>query len=113
MNDNFDYINKHYGVNACVGRRVIADGEPGIIVGASGAYIVVNLDKHKPKVMGNYHPTWHMEYLEMSKVRPLTAGQKRYQKYLNADVDGTFAEWLGVDADSKLRREQAKRWGGV
>ena len=29
---SFEYINSQYGVNACVGRRVMAYGEPGTIV---------------------------------------------------------------------------------
>lgn len=29
---SFEYINSQYGVNACVGRRVVAYGEPGTIV---------------------------------------------------------------------------------
>lgn len=109
---SFEYINKSYGVNACVGRRVVIDGEPGIIVGTHGAYIVVNPDHLKPHQTANYHPTWRVQYLEMGKVRKMTVGQKRYQKYLDADwFDGTFAEWLGVDKKSKDRREEAKRWG--
>jgi hypothetical protein len=31
---SFEYINSQYGVNACVGRRVIAYGEPGVTNGA-------------------------------------------------------------------------------
>lgn len=110
---SFEYINKSYGVNACVGRRVIIDGEPGVIVGTHGAYIVVNPDHLKPYQTANYHPTWRVEYLGIGKVRKMTAGQKRYQEYLDADTDCTFAEWLGVDKASKERREQYKNWGLV
>jgi hypothetical protein len=107
---SFEYINETYGVNACVGRRVIADGKPGIIVGTRGAHIVVNLDHLKPHQTANYHPTWNVQYLAMGKVRKMTAGQKRYQEFLDADwFDGTFAEWLGVDKKSKERREYAKQ----
>ena len=108
---SFEWINKNYGVNAEVGRRVVADGEPGVIVGASGSYIVVNLDKDKPNCSHNWHPTWHMVYGEMGKVRPLTAGQKRYREFLSSDSGCTFAEWLGVDKASKARREYIKRLG--
>ncbi|WP_213034168.1 hypothetical protein [Acinetobacter sp. ANC 3813] len=108
---SFEYINKNYGVNAEVGRCVIADGEAGVIVGYSGAHIVVNLDKDKPNVRSNWHPTWHMVYGEMGKVRPLTAGQKRYQEFLNADSGLSFAEWLGVDKASKAHREYMKSVG--
>jgi len=108
---SFEYINKSYGVNACVGRRVIIDGEPGVIVGTHGAYIVVNPDHLKPYQTANYHPTWRVEYQGIGKVRKMTAGQKRYQEYLDADTCCTFAEWLGVDKASKERREQYKNWG--
>lgn len=109
---SFEYINQTYGVNAQVGRRVIADGEPGVIVGCCGQYIEVNLDKHKRTVTANYHPTWHMEYLGMGKIRKMTAGQKRYQEFLDADwFDGNFAQWLGVDKETKARREFYKKYG--
>ncbi|WP_336020872.1 hypothetical protein [Acinetobacter bereziniae] len=109
---SFEYINTHYGVNACVGRRVIADGKPGIIVGFHGAYIEVNLDEDKPGTHSNWHPTWNMEYQGMGKIRKLTAGQKRYQEFLDADwYEGSFAEWLGVDKASRERREMADRLG--
>lgn len=110
---SFEYINKSYGVNACVGRRVIIDGEPGVIVGTHGAYIVVNPDHLKPHQTANYHPTWRVEYQGIGKIRKMTAGQKRYQEYLDADTGCTFAEWLGVDKASKERREQYKNWGLV
>jgi len=108
---SFEYINKSYGVNACIGRRVIVDGEAGVIVGANGAHIKVNFDNTKASDYSYCHPTWRVEYLEMGNVRKLTAGQKRYQEYLKADCDESFAEWLGVDKASRERREEAKRWG--
>ena len=110
---SFEYINKSYGVNACVGRRVIIDGEPGVIVGTKNAHIKVNFDNTKASDYSYCHPAWRVEYLEMGKVRKLTAGQKRYQEYLDADTGCTFAEWLGVDKASKERREQYKNWGLV
>ena len=97
MKTDFTYINKQYGVNACVGRRVVADGKNGVIVGSEGAHLVVNLDEEKPNSYTYWHPTWHMEYQEMGLIRKITAGQKRYQEYRDADwFDGTFAEWLGL-----------------
>lgn len=59
----FDYIHRTYQVPAEVGRRVIANGQPGTIVGARDAYIIVNLDKDEPHVAGAWHPTWEMRYL--------------------------------------------------
>lgn len=114
MNTDFSYINQHYGVNACIGRRVVANGKSGVIVGAENARIVVNLDEDKPGTRTYWHPTWEMKYQEIGTIRKMTAGQRRYQEYRDADwFDGTFAEWLGVDAKSKERREYAKRYGMV
>ena len=110
---SFEYINKSYGVNACIGRRVIVDGEPGVIVGTNSAHLKVNFDHLKASDISYCHPTWRVEYLEMGKVRKLTAGQKRYQEYLNADCCESFAEWLGVDKRSRERREYLKNAGYI
>jgi len=110
---SFDWINKNYGVNACVGRRVIVDGEPGVIVGAKNGHIIVNFDSHKASQRDFCHPTWRVEYKDMGKVRKMTAGQKRYQEYLNSDCCESFAEWLGVDKKSKEHREWLKKWGAA
>lgn len=59
----FDYIHRFYQVPAEIGRRVVANGQPGTIVGARDAYIIVNLDKEEPHVTGAWHPTWEMRYL--------------------------------------------------
>lgn len=59
----FDYIHHTYQVPAEIGRRVIANGQPGTIVGSRNAYIIVNLDKDEPHVAGAWHPTWEMRYL--------------------------------------------------
>jgi len=108
----FEWINQNYGVKAEIGLRVIVDGKPGIIAKDCGNYLGVNFDEDKPGVIRNCHPTWKVEYLEMGKIRPMTAGQKRYQEFLNADwFDGNFAQWLGVDSESRDRREFAKRYG--
>lgn len=110
MSDGFVYINNYYKVNAEIGRRVIADGKPGVITGAEGAHIVVNLDSDKPGVRTFWHPTWKMQYGEIGTVRKMTPGQKRYQDYLKSESNCTFAEWLGVDKQSKDRREWHKKW---
>lgn len=110
---SFEYINKSYGVNACVGRRVIVDGEPGIIVGTKNAHIKVNFDNTKASDYSYCHPVWRVEYLEIGKVRKLTAGQKRYQEYLNADLGCSFAEYLGVDKASREHRKYLKSAGYI
>ncbi|MEG5350762.1 hypothetical protein [Enterobacter hormaechei] len=67
---SFEYINSQYGVNACVGRRVMAYGEPGTIVRDFGHYIGVVLDTapyHSPE---RYHPTDGIEYGEVVEYSP-------------------------------------------
>lgn len=71
MSHNCAYVRNHYKVPAEVGRRVIANGEPGVILADRGQYIGVVLDSDKKKRIRNYHPTWEMEYGEMAEKLPL------------------------------------------
>lgn len=57
-----DYICGHYRVPAKPDGRVIADGQPGRIVGTTGHYLRVLLDAES--TITTWHPTWHMEYLD-------------------------------------------------
>lgn len=92
-----EYVSDYYGVPACIGRRVVVHGKPGVIAEDRGNYIGVNFDSDKPGVVYNAHPTDCVEYGDMGKVRPITRSQARYREYLNADwYGGTFAEWLGI-----------------
>lgn len=80
---NCEYVREYYGVPACIGRRVIAYGKPGIIAEDRGNYIGLLLDEDKPGNVNNYHPTDGIKYLdEIGKIRPMTRSQKRYQAYL-------------------------------
>lgn len=63
----FEYVKKHYGVPAEIGRRVVVEGRPGIIAEDRGHYIGVNLDCDKPGVVYNVHPTDNVEYLEITE----------------------------------------------
>lgn len=65
---NCEYVRQHYHVPACIGRRVMVYGKPGIIAEDRGHYIGVNLDTDKPSAVNNYHPTDEVEYLGMGKV---------------------------------------------
>ena len=100
---DFQYVRQHYGVPACLGRRVIANGEPGVIVEDRGHYIGVNLDKHRPGHVGNYHPTDRIQYLdEIGKIRPMTRSQKRYLRWLEyRDWFQSFRDFLSWDADKE------------
>jgi len=75
------YVQKYYGVPACIGRRVKIDGKPGVIAEDRGAYIGVLFDGDKPNNISPCHPAWRVEYLEMGKVRKMTRSQKRYQRF--------------------------------
>ncbi len=91
---NCEYVRKYYNVPACIGRRVMVYGKPGIIVEDRGHYIGVTLDTDKPNRINNYHPTDGVEYLGMGKVRKLTRAQQNYRNFLRADCSDTFAEWM-------------------
>lgn len=78
-----EYASQYYNVPADIGRRVIVDGNPGIIVEDRGNYIGVNFDSTKPGVVANVHPTWKVEYLDIGKIRKLTRSQIRYRRYLD------------------------------
>ena len=92
-----EYIRNYYGVPACIGRRVIVHGKPGIIYEDRGHYIGVNFDVDKPGVVFNAHPTDNVEYLEIGELRKMTKSQKRYRDYLEvADCFDSFADYLGI-----------------
>lgn len=91
----FEYVRKHYGVPAEYGRRVIVDGEPGIIIKDCGAQIGVNFDSLKPSHVSYCHPTWRVEYGELAKPRKITRSQQRYMDYLDvADCYSSFKSYL-------------------
>ncbi len=89
-----EYVQKAYGVPACIGRRVIAYGKPGIIAEDRGHYIGVNLDEEKAGVVNNYHPEDGIVYGEMGIARRPTKSQGRYQDFLRSDCGESFGEWL-------------------
>jgi hypothetical protein len=89
-----EYVRETYKVPACIGRRVIAYGKPGIIAEDRGNYIGVNLDSDKPGRVSNYHPTDGVEYLGMGTVRRLTRSQQNYRDYLDTESGDSFAEWM-------------------
>jgi len=94
---DYEYIQERYKVPAEYGRRVRLKGiREGIIIKDMGNYIGVNFDDMKPGKYSTCHPTWEMEYLDIGEVRPMTRGQERYQKYIESEYSGTFAEYLGI-----------------
>lgn len=92
---NCDYVANYYGVPACIGRRVVAYGKPGIIAEDRGNYIGILLDSDKPGNVNNYHPCDGIEYLGMGTVRKMTASQKRYREFLEiGDCFEDFAHFF-------------------
>jgi hypothetical protein len=92
----FEYVNKTYGVNACIGRRVTVYGEPGTIVEDRGHHIGVNFDTDKPGRSSPCHPTSEFVYHdEIVKPRKPSRSAARYQEFLRCDFGQSFAEWMG------------------
>ena len=101
---NCEYVAQYYGVPACIGRRVVAYGKPGIIAEDRGNYIGILLDSDKPGNVNNYHPCDGIEYLGMGKVRQMTASQRRYAEYIRLDdCFETFHDFLQYDAGRRKR----------
>ena len=97
---NCSYVQEHYGVPACIGRRVIAYGKPGVIAEDRGNYIGVNLDSDKPGVVNNYHPVDGIEYGDMGGVRKPSRFLARGQRWLEyGDRFDTFLDFCRWDAD--------------
>lgn len=103
MSTDFGYVNFHYGVNACVGRRVVAYGEPGTIVRDFGQYIGVVLDTAPHSAPERYHPTDGIVYGDVVDYEPpkLNArkhqAKRNYQEFQDADCGYDFHDWLGID----------------
>lgn len=87
-----EYVREHYGVPACIGRRVTVNGKSGIIAEDRGHYIGVNFDECKPGVVMNAHPTWEVVYGDMGKLRKMTRAQERYARY--RDVSECFDSFM-------------------
>jgi hypothetical protein len=96
---NFEYVNQHYGVNACMGRRVTAYGKPGVIVKDMGHHIGIVLDSDPDSSPRPYHPIDGITYGEVARYTPpkVSRSKARYQEYLHADYGDDFATWLGID----------------
>jgi hypothetical protein len=93
----FGYIVRTYGVPACIGRRVEVYGKPAIITADRGQHIGVTYDTDKPGVIRSAHPTDGVVYSDdVVKPRRASRSARRYADYLRAEVNETFAEWLGI-----------------
>lgn len=103
MSENFEYVNQHYGVNACVGRRVVAYGCAGTITKDFGQYIGIVLDTAPHSAPERYHPTDGIEYGEVIDYEPPKINARQYQakcnyqEFLDEDCSYEFHEWLGIE----------------
>lgn len=96
---NCEYVREHYGVPACIGRRVTCYGRPGIIAADRGHYIGINFDADKPGVIKNAHPLNEIEYLGMGEIRKMTRSQERYARYTAvAECFESFLQFCYYDA---------------
>ena len=65
--DALAWHRSYYRVSARNGHKIIADGRPATIVGASGPHLWVRFDDDLAR--GAVHPTWHVDYLDGKGVR--------------------------------------------
>ncbi len=101
------YVQRHYGVPACIGRRVIAYGKPGTITEDHGHYIGIALDESEKRRVGRYHPTDGIEYGDMVEALPKPPRRTNYDKFHDEDIDCYFHEWLCI-----IKPEYEMRGGG-
>ena len=102
---SLDYIRRHYGVPAEIGRRVRIDGRDGVIAEdlMGHPYIGVLMDGDPPNRIMPYHPTNMVEYLDIGPVRRMSRSQQRYHSYLKvADCFDGFRDYL--------RRTSSREW---
>lgn len=105
------YVRDYYGVPAEIGRRVVVNGEPGVIAEDRGHHIGVLFDKDTPGTVYPCHPTWRAEYHGMGEVRQLPTrkrrAKERYQRYREyGDGFDSFRQFLAWDADPE------RSWNG-
>ena len=97
---NCEYVQNYYGVPACIGRCVAANGRPGVIAEDRGNYIGVNVDGSKPGVIINAHPNWKVEYGDIGKIRKMTRSQARYKRFLEyGDCFDSFLDFCRWDSE--------------
>ena len=61
MENEFQYINKLYGLKIVLGVLVKYKGELGKITGVNGQHVMIELEGEK--ISKQYHPTWELEYI--------------------------------------------------
>ncbi|MES2397926.1 MAG: hypothetical protein V4549_18080 [Bacteroidota bacterium] len=103
---NFEYIKSKYHVKADINREVIVAGKRGVITKDMGNYIGVNFYDNKTYDPLPCHPTWKVEYLDTFNYDPpilkMTRSKLRYLEFRKADLDISFAEFLGIYPKKKV-----------
>lgn len=94
---SLSYIRNYYKVPAEVGRRVVAYGKPGIIMGAINAYIGVVLDDDPTRRQRPHHPEDGIVYGDMADKLPKPPRRSNYDKFQSDDCGLYFHEWLGIN----------------
>jgi len=102
-----DYIRQYYSVPAEIGRDVTVSGRKGTITSDKGAYIGVTFHDDKKLNSLPCHPTSEVVYLdsftELKNLQTKNSRSKaRYDKYLESEYPGTFAEFLGITKKHKI-----------
>lgn len=99
---NCEYIREYYGVPASINMRIEYKGEGGIIWRDGGNYVCACMDKDKPGVTINIHPTDpDLKYLEMGRPREMTRAQRKYDEYRRSESGQSFAEWMGFSLNKQ------------
>lgn len=104
---SLSYIRDYYKVPAEVGRRVVAYGKPGIIMGAINAYIGVVLDGDPKRQQRPHHPEDGIVYGEMADKLPKPPPRNNYDLYHRSEENCEFHEFLCIN---KPRFEDRGDW---
>lgn len=105
-----EYVQQYYQVPACIGRRVIAYGKPGVITTDFGHYVGIVLDEDRKRRPDRYHPVDGIEYGEMADQLPKRPRISNYDKFLNDDIDCYFHEWLCIIKPGYETRGGGRQW---
>ncbi|MEG1082303.1 MAG: hypothetical protein RSE44_27570 [Pseudomonas sp.] len=100
-----EYVQQYYQVPACIGRRVIAYGKPGVITADFGHYIGIVLDDSTKRQPGRYHPVDGIEYGEMAGQLPKPPRRTNYDRYYDEEWTCDFHEYLGINRPHREQRQ--------
>ncbi|PKI19378.1 hypothetical protein [Pseudomonas monteilii] len=106
----FEYVQQYYQVPACIGRRVVAYGKPGVITDDFGHYIGITLDESTKRRPGRYHPVDGIEYGEMADRLPKQPRYTNWDRYNDEDWSCGFREFLGINRPHRERRKHEGQW---